>query len=725
MADPLRRTLLAKLRGKKSRKGATVSGGLGSAAAAANGGREGKEKVLQRDSDEVRPVVLDCTTERMSTYENWVDGALVRAGGVVVFRERPAAEGPQERSGGGRVRVNEQLPGGSLQREVQFGGHVLREADWGRPGPVSDGRVPVPHVQRRRFVSVPQRCGGGDSIGFGDSSNQIFSCARVGPRTVRCEPQEGRAAPADSGPRLRGHLPHMAGTVVAANVHNDNWTSDSGRTADANAPGCATFANPLHAAEKILIRNMESYEPEFAGESAGGLQSPTFFPTTLEICDMNMASLRAPEGSLRYRDSEDEDYYDNEILPFYETFRAQSERAEVVELPGTGQDGGARETDRLRSQLKEAYYLLINAMNDINLDVQQISGALTEQQATSSCSSHSRDSLCSRLSAKNMDSDSWSSGGDHSPQQVSDTDSLLLCLSGNPESGLTARPDSRSMENLSSSQMKPTLLRSASDGAIRYPGGPWRCIKAPGTQVCGDKRAAELEAATEGVGAAGVGGLSDSQVLLNATSSEELLQNAGGEEGAQLNESSGSINSLTGSSDSNTEASAHQGPDNKQQLIGVRAQGGHQVNKGHGVTVNKMQEWMHKGRLLSSEMKQRIEGSALPRAGSQNQDQPAAQANLGGCRARVHTSSRGGKPVKAKSPLQQQPGRKATRSGLNSRGSSKSGNSPLPPPYDLCHPPPLIVNSVWWPSTLHFLLFWMQSKGTRHLRPFLLSFTTL
>ncbi|XP_069009200.1 rho GTPase-activating protein SYDE2 isoform X2 [Embiotoca jacksoni] len=40
MADPLRRTLLAKLRGKKTKKGATVGGGYG-CGAAANGGREG------------------------------------------------------------------------------------------------------------------------------------------------------------------------------------------------------------------------------------------------------------------------------------------------------------------------------------------------------------------------------------------------------------------------------------------------------------------------------------------------------------------------------------------------------------------------------------------------------------------------------------------------------------------------------------------------------------
>uniref|UniRef100_A0A3P8WRW0 Synapse defective Rho GTPase homolog 2 n=1 Tax=Cynoglossus semilaevis TaxID=244447 RepID=A0A3P8WRW0_CYNSE len=58
-----------------------------------------------------------------------------------------------------------------------------------------------------------------------------------------------------------------------------------------------------------------------------------------------------------------------------------------------------------------------------------------------------------------------------------------------------------------------------------------------------------------------------------------------------------------------------------EQLLGV-------LHKGHGVTVNKMQEWMHKGRLLSSEMKQRIEGSSLPRAGGPHQDQSSPQENL-------------------------------------------------------------------------------------------------
>ncbi|XP_040895944.1 rho GTPase-activating protein SYDE2 isoform X1 [Toxotes jaculatrix] len=697
MADPLRRTLLAKLRGKKSKKGATVGGGYGSAAAAAaNGGREGKEKVLQaqRDSDETRPVALltglDCTTERMSTYENCVDGAMVQTGGVMIVRESRAAEladaRPQQRNSGGRVRVNEELLGVSLQRDVQFGGRVLSEGDRNHQGPRSAEKITLPagvplgepHVHRKHFVSVPRQCSVGDSIGFGDNSNHVLYRARVEAHTGCGKLPEVRVTAADregTEPRDRGQSRHMAGTVVAVHEHNTDRSFDNNPTLETNSPNCTTrvYLNcrPRNTEENILIRNIESYEPEYAGDirgTAGGLQSPTFFPTELEICDVNMASLCATESALSYPlDSEDEDYYDNEILPFYETVRVKSDgdRAEAAELPQSSQDKGqlddcnsAQETNRLRTQLKEAYYLLINAMNDINLDVQQISGGLTEQQATSSCSSHSRDSLCSRLSARNIDSDSWSSGGDHSPQQVSDTDSLLLCLSGNFESGLKSRLNSKSMVNLSLTKIRPTLLRSASDGAISSPGGLSGCIQVPGTQnpkICNDKEPADTKEA-EGAKVRGKDELSDH----NAISSDELLQDAGGEEdrGGQLNESSGSVNSLTGSSDSNAEASIHQGHDNKQELIRVRAPGTNSVNKGHGVTVNKMQEWMHKGRLLSSEMKQRIEGSSLPRGGGQSQDRSCPQANIGGSKPGVQTSSRGVKSAKAKSPtvksLQQQ-----------------------------------------------------------------------
>lgn len=666
MADPLRRTLLAKLRGKKSKKGATVGGGYGSAAAAAsaaNGGREGKEKVLQtqRDSDEARPVVLltglDCTAERMSTYENCVDGPVVQTGGVVIVRESRqelefAGARPQERSSGGRVRVNEELLGVSLQRDV---GHAFRQGHRSHhQGPRSGGHITlsagVPHVQRKRFISVQRQCSVGDSIGFGDNSNHIPHRVRVETQTGVRKPAEGRVTAAGTDPGLS---PHMAGTVLAVNECNANQTFDNNQTPETSSPLYAALIHPncasRHAEESMLIRDVESYDPEYAGDirgPAGSVQSPTFFPTELEICDINMT-----EASLRYTlDSEDDDYYDNEILPFYETVRARSEKSEVTELqqPGLDKDdsssSSAQETDRLRNQLKEAYYLLINAMNDINMDVQQISGALTEQQATSSCSSRSRDSLCSRLSAKNIDSDSWSSGGDHSPQQVSDTDSLLLCLTGKLESGLKGRLNSKSMINLSFTKVRSKLARSASDGAIRYSGGPSQT-----TETCGDKAAEITEAEREKV--------SGPRGLCSATSSDELLQDPGADEdrGGPLNESSGSVNSLTGSSDSN------QGQDNKQE---ARLQGASSANKGPGVTVNKMQEWMHKGRLLSSEMKQRIEGAS------------SSSSHCGGSQSQNHRV----KSVKAKSPTiktrqqqqqQQQPGRKTTRSRLNSCGSSK------------------------------------------------------
>ncbi|CAI5637196.1 unnamed protein product [Oreochromis niloticus] len=681
MADPLRRTLLAKLRGKKSRKGATVGGGYGSpaAAAAVNGGREGKEKVLQtqRDSDEARSIVLfadlDCMPERMSTYENYIDAAVVQTEGVIAVAESRATQlagsRPRERSRGGRVRVNEELLGIPLQRDLAFGGDAFWEGDRSKQGHRSADRVTAgvplsgPQVQRKHCVSV------GDSIGFGDSSNPVLSRTQVQAHVGDGRPSESRFKGADGEvrePKDRGCSRHMVGTVVAVHESNANWNFDSRPTLETNARNYAARVCPnrmlKNTEENAVIRNIESYDPDYAGDVRGGLLSPTFFPTELEICDVNMASLCATEPSLTYPlDSEDDDYYDNEILPFYETIRpmTDSERAETVELTQPGQDKGqagdsnsAQETDRLRNQLKEAYYLLINAMNDINMDVQQIGGGLTEQQATSSCSSHSRDSLCSRLSLKNRDSDSWSSGEDQSPQQVSDTDSLLLCLTGIVEVGVKGRLKSKSMANLSFTK-KPTLSRSTSDGEIRYQDAFSESVQACETQsaeICDDQEAERGEGGTE------AGELSEPRVFCSAVSNEELLQDDGVEEerGGQLNESSGSINSITSSSDSNTETATHQGHNNKQELTELQTQVANTVNKGHGVTVNKMQEWMHKGRMLSSEMKQRIEGSSLPRGGGQSQDRSCPQVNPGGCKPGAQTSSRAGKSVKAKSQQHQQ-----------------------------------------------------------------------
>ncbi|XP_023195542.1 rho GTPase-activating protein SYDE2 isoform X1 [Xiphophorus maculatus] len=653
MADPLRRTLLAKLRGKKSKKGATLSGGYGSAAAA-NGGREGKEKVFP---EEPRPVVLltglDFTAERMSAYENYVAGALVQTEGATTVPESRAAEvdgsRPREPSSGGRVHVNEWLLGAPLQRDAQFAGDTLGGEDRRLREPRSAGiSLEGPHVQIKRFVPAPRQCGFGDSIGFGDSSGQALHRAQVRAQTGVVRAAVAWVADGEGAEtRSRGYSRHMAGTVVAIHTNN-TWNFDR----PALEAYTQTCVHP-NSEENVLIRSIESYEPDCVrpiGETAGCPQSPTVFPTDLQICDLKMQTLCTTEASLRYPlDSEDDDYYDNEILPFYEAVKPKTvARVEVAEIQdkGQGDDGdSAQETDRLRTQLQEAYYLLINAMNDISLDAQQISGGLAEQQATSSCSSHSRDSLCSRLSVKNTDSDSWSSGGNHSSQQLSDTESLLLCLTGSLES--KTKLISKSTSSLSVTK-KPTLVRSASDGVIRYQGLPSSCTQATKREsalVHHDKEALELNKHEE----AEVSRAGEPEVLCNTISSDELLQNVGVEEehGRWLNESSSSVNSLTGSTDSNSEAASHQGQEGKQEQAEVRTQVVQSVSKAYGVTVNKMQEWMHKGRLLSSEMKQRIEGSSLPLGGCQSQDWSSTQANLGGCKPGVPV--RGSKSVKVKS----------------------------------------------------------------------------
>ncbi|XP_061831648.2 rho GTPase-activating protein SYDE2 isoform X1 [Nerophis lumbriciformis] len=634
MADPLRRTLLAKLRGKKSRKGEALGAESGSTAAAvaANVGREGKEKVVEMERDlEVSLSGLEYSAERISTYENCADGPVVHAEGRDSLRRARPAElagsCPPDLGSGGRVRVNGPLLGGLLQREMPFGGRKPVTSHW---EPATNDRITISgsgglsfgEPQKKHFVSIPWQCSVGDSIGFGDSSSHICSYKQTG---------------------LNREHQHVPRTVVTVNIHNTKKTFDNQQSLD----------TPLICGdtEENLFRTIESFDPAYSEDFKGPLQSPAFFPTELEICDINMASMCTTKGSLRHPlDSEDDDYYDNGILPFYEAIRAKSD-GDAVPLPIIGQDEGqadeshsAQETDRLRNQLKEAYYLLINAMNDISLDVQQVS-SLTEQQTASSCSSHSRDSLCSRLSAKIMDSDSWSSGGDPSPQQVSDTDSLFLCLSGNLETDLQSKLNSKSMLDLSVVKIKPPLVRSASDGAIRYPGEPLQCTNPHRTNpvIRDDELIPQSKSNKDSNNFEIVGDPSNCQMVCNAISNEECFQEADGE---HFDESSGSVNSLTGSSDSNTEASAIPDHDDKQQLT-VLARGTNSVNKGQGVTVNKMQEWMHKGRLLSSEMKQRIEGSSTARGESQNPERPSPQTTHGAGKPGVQTSCRVVKSVKS------------------------------------------------------------------------------
>ncbi|KAJ3599535.1 hypothetical protein NHX12_033494 [Muraenolepis orangiensis] len=472
MADPLRRNILAKLRGKKSKKGAL---------SAAEDHREGKEPVFpQQPNRESDPVVLlpgpdpplpgtpDGTSDpppggtRMSTYENIDHGAVVEVRVREANRAVLASACPRS-----------EVPGG-----------------WEGEQPGPGGRAPG-----------------------------------VGVRSVLGVRSTGRQG--DPSPR---------GTT-ASGIRSGLGTITTGPS-----PVLGSDAE-----ESIVIRNLESY----GGSELINLQSLNYFPAE---ADINMAPT-PPEGSPARRslDSEEDDYYDNQILPFYEAGDPGDpgcrQHSPEVQSGGDGSQGGGdigiRETERLRSQLKEAYHLLINAM----------------------------------LSLKNLDSDSWSSGGEPSPRRGWDSDPAPLRAGGRRGSRRRASDplDRRSWVN----PLGP-VPRRASDGAIGY--GPCSGVSedASGSQSPeGCEDLVELGRPEEEKGVRG-----------EADREQPLEDEAGVRPGG------GSSASLPGSSDNdnNRDADAPEDPTEAQtpaSAAWASARRGH-----HGVTVNKMQEWMHKGRLL-------------------------------------------------------------------------------------------------------------------------------
>ncbi|CDQ60859.1 unnamed protein product [Oncorhynchus mykiss] len=452
--------------------------------------------------------------------------------------------------------------------------------------------------------------------------------------------------------------------------------------------------------ENIVIRDIERYRssPEFTGDNirVTHLQSPTFFPTELEICDVNVAShfICAREGTLRNNsiDSEDDDYYDNEILPFYisesvgPSDRKGSNKVGSIEsgidVPkGHVISDSVQETDRLHSQLKEAYYLLINAMHDISFDGQVSVNGFKDQK-----------SMCSWSSFKHVGSDALSSG-EYSAQQVSDMDSLPLCLLSENNTNLICK----SLVNLSASRIRPPLLRSTSDGTIKHSSGDGDGANRP--EAVGASDPFEKQTSYDG-----------------GTSSDGLLQDTG--DNGKLNESRGSVNSLTRSSDN---AEPQQGGNNNRdrEMSGwTLDQGG--SAKAHGVTVNKMQEWMHKGRLLSSEMKQRIAVSTPQPHGAHGGLDRAPRPRQG----QVSSGPGGSKPEALTTRVDR--AKPAAVVSCQGQATQKSGRKASPgvvvaPPVDsLSHPgnlPPVVLLKPPSPILNYFVWWWWSQSPPSGCKP--------
>ncbi|XP_036448261.1 rho GTPase-activating protein SYDE2 [Colossoma macropomum] len=630
MADPLRRTLLAKLRGKKAKKAAVANGG---------GGGNFKAKVSppttttadspQLSGRAVAAVELDSTAsggKQGRCLNGGLDGGVVRL--VSGLRENGENFNGRD-DGGGRFwderRRREQLAGGD---SIGFG-----NASWGSTGLEHGDRrtVRLPEAAWKRNGTSECREAGWDGALVLDQGASSVSL-RAG-----AEPAEPVQFSCINGRLLDANSSVSSGSGLLRILH-------------ANADDLGL----IHLIESSLERDLRM----------PALQSPAFFPTELEILDSKVGPrlLWDTEGSNRHNsvDSEDEDYYDNEILPLYGSGAqnlglngsAGASQSMSVHFVQSSQE----ETDRLRTRLKEAYCFLINTTRSMAFDGQAQSGS----------SSQSRDSVrsvCSRSSTRLAESDTCSSG-QHSGQQACGSDWALLDL-GESCGARFGGSQSRSLQCLAPESCRPQLQRSASDSGVRYStelsqgepctvnqsGSVPEPIALDNTLVAYEPATSAVFIVTEATVLEHMGnaGLPDHTASVDQSPGEPHMETQSGSmtdpmavhdtvpvcepvdeclhpentetealvsDMSSIERCSGSISSLVGSSDSPDVPAQKSGPSISQQLSQSACTG--TLGKPPGVTVNKMQEWMHKGRVLSSEMRQRIAGSSL--RGPQGQD---------------------------------------------------------------------------------------------------------
>ncbi|XP_076852334.1 uncharacterized protein LOC143505877, partial [Brachyhypopomus gauderio] len=657
MAEPPRRTLLAKLRGKKCKKGASTGG-----RDAAVGGGEGKEKVCRaRDTRARRAAVvpvpeLECMSDPVRGKQDYFNGGLEKRVVHVVGGEAAAVQDAFPRYGSG-VHVNthrgdartgggardgaaerEDPPGVCVHGETPDGrsdrGEMKRvqerDGHFTRPGSRGDHRE-----RRAQLVPFPRRHTGGDSIGFGtrESVPSEHRAADTGVvhLTDGQEPLEEIGTnvgyETDVGRRYRDKALHVhrAGSFIPTpdvetlDPTKLNYTGDGPaetRTCDPESPHVLHYVRNVD--ENELIRTIESSFQLCRDVRTPTLQSPTFFPTELEMVSTDVSPCLATRH--HSVDSEDDDdYYDNEILPFYEsgphntqpTNRKEPDETSSwqpasAQIVPSGSDANAEETDRLRIRLREAFCLLMNAMQDgrDGQDGQDVSSSCADNSVSSS-RSHDSASVCS------WSSSTWPAEGD--VQEGSGR--------GYRGVGGTSRR-TRSLQCLVP-EGRPPLQRSVSDGGVRYP------AESDGRGSLTEKESGhalqvvsmDTRDATSGGGRSfeDVGGAAGAKVAVPRHVEEE-------EEEETRQHGPPTCPGVPARSPAPPCV-----PQPSQSACGG-------VGKPPGLTVNKMQEWMHRGRVLSSEMRLRIAGSS-PRGGQG----PGAEGQVWAARP-AHVCTQGAKP---------------------------------------------------------------------------------
>uniref|UniRef100_A0A8I3W407 Mucolipin TRP cation channel 3 n=1 Tax=Callithrix jacchus TaxID=9483 RepID=A0A8I3W407_CALJA len=316
------------------------------------------------------------------------------------------------------------------------------------------------------------------------------------------------------------------------------------------------------------------------------------------------ASLHAREGSEGSGEDEDEDnceadYYEN--LPGGSQPVPEPEGAEAERRPppppaagsSPGAEGGRLETGRLRTQLQEAYYLLIQAMHDLPPDsgARRGGGGLADHDFPAGARAPGQQPSRGAADRRACPRDWERGGGRHPRQQVSPPRSPQRESGGGqlrtPRMRLSC---SRSLESLRVGATPPPFQRWPSDSWIRCDAhGDWDESPPRGGGMDGWSGDRAQAAAPTGLQPPG-------------------SKDHGCSSGSPFRNPAGS--SVIGSG----KGDLQEGPS---------------FLRPPAVTVKKLQKWMYKGRLLSLGMKGRARGTDPIVTGTQ-----AASPNLGALKVR-------------------------------------------------------------------------------------------
>ncbi|XP_012603061.2 rho GTPase-activating protein SYDE2 isoform X1 [Microcebus murinus] len=318
------------------------------------------------------------------------------------------------------------------------------------------------------------------------------------------------------------------------------------------------------------------------------------------------ASPHASPGSWGSREEEedsedyDADYYEN--LPGGSPPAPEPEGAEAERRPpplpaagsSPGAEGGRLETGRLQTQLREAYYLLIQAMHDLPPDsgARRGGGGLADHGCPAGARAPGQPPSPSGAEDRLACPRAWERGGGDRPgQQVSPPRSPSRESGGGRLQTPRMRlPCSRSLESLRVCAKPPPFQRWPSDSWIR----------------CGARRGDWDEPPPRGGRMDGWRGGS-ARIVAPAGLLPLGSEDPGRSSGTPFRDPAGSSVLRGGKGD---------------------LQEGPPFLRPPAVTVKKLQKWMYKGRLLSLGMKGRARGTPPKLTGAQ-----ASSPNLGALKA--------------------------------------------------------------------------------------------